>query len=270
MPAARRAKGTKAKVTTHTEDSNRALGADFLPCLAALSSLRQRLQSVSVEELAMWVFDGPESGGLAAYVSANELSPPPRFSFQMLQFSLTECDPDFVAPLMACWFLRTEIRDFQPAKRYIKGDALRARWSADRDVSVEAFVLSKIAESRLHGGHPIFGLTQGTLCDSELVPGWESAMFDLAEVEAIEATDLAGRGLGRPIEEGPAERRARIQRRADQLRAQNVRSINAKIAKEEGVSVSRIKQLRAPVEPKPQAANLTGALGSPVQEARKR
>lgn len=271
MPTSGTDKGAKNEVATRVADPDeRAPGSAFVPCLAALTLLRRRLTRVSAEELAMWVFDGPESGGIAAYVAANELDPPPRFCFQTLPFAFTDNDPDFVAPLMACWFRRTAIEGFQPARRYITGHALRTRWSCDPDMSLEAFVYSKIAESRLHDIHPIFGLTKGTLRDSDSAPGWESGMFNLAEVEAIEATDLAGRGIGRPTNEQPAERSARLNRRAAQLQAAGVRDFNATIAEEENLSVSSIKQIRARAKPKQKAADWTSSLSSTVQKIRQK
>lgn len=258
-------KDAKNDMATLAEGPGRQpLGIHFVPCLAALTLLRQRLARVSTEELAMWVFDGPESGGLAAFVAVNELDPPPRFCFQA--FASTDNSQDFVALLMACWFMRTTIENFQPARRYITGHALRVRWSADPDISVNAFVRSKIAESRLQDGHPIFGLTRGTLGDIEGAPSWESGMFDLAEVEAIEATDLAGRGIGKQPDEHPVEKCDRLNRRAAQLRAAGVRNFNATIAKEEGLSVSSIKQIRSLSKPKQKAAEWTGPLASTAQK----
>jgi hypothetical protein len=50
-------------------------------------------------------------------------------------------------------------------------------------------------------------------------------------------------------EESPAERRARLVARRDQLKRDRIRSFLKVIAKEEGTSVSRIKQLLAPSRP---------------------
>jgi hypothetical protein len=46
----------------------------------AMHQLAARL-GATPEELAAWVWVGPGQGGIAAYVNANELDPPPRFHF---------------------------------------------------------------------------------------------------------------------------------------------------------------------------------------------
>jgi len=71
----------------------------------ALRHLRQRL-GATPEELAAWVWFGPQHGGLTAYLNVNELDPPPQFYFGELPIfgTPTEQDADYVSPLMGCWF----------------------------------------------------------------------------------------------------------------------------------------------------------------------
>ena len=54
-------------------------GASYIAYPKAMQQLVQRL-GASPEELAAWIWIGPKDGGIAAYMNANELDPPPRFS----------------------------------------------------------------------------------------------------------------------------------------------------------------------------------------------
>lgn len=158
----------------------------------AMAMLRDRLNATP-DELAAWVFDGPENDGLAAYRNANELDPPPRFYYGYSYGSAD--DFDYLAPLMGCWFLRDDIAGFQPVEHYITGKELIERWSKYPDIRPEAFIRARIAESRLLDGHPIYGLTQGTNPEDPSSPPIASALFALSYVEAIEAEDF-GSDLG--------------------------------------------------------------------------
>jgi len=84
----------------------------YTPYPFALKLLSERIDATP-EEIATWVFLGPDAGGLAAYQNANELNPPPRFYYDIGNGD----DFDYLSPLMACWFLRKDINDFQPADR---------------------------------------------------------------------------------------------------------------------------------------------------------
>lgn len=150
----------------------------------AMKLLARRL-GASPEELAAWVWMGPEDGGLAAYRNANELDPPPRF-----HYCTGSDDPDYLAPLMACWFREDDISAFEPADRYITGKVLVERWSKHSGIQPAAFILAKIAESRLLDIHPIYGGTQSFFPKFDSFPPMESGLFVLAHVEAIEAEDF--------------------------------------------------------------------------------
>lgn len=154
----------------------------------AMKLLTRRL-GATPEELAAWVFMGPRHGGLAAYRNANELDPPPRFHFWT-----GNADPDYLAPLMACWFKEDDISAFEPTDRYITGKVLVERWSQHPGVEPEAFILAKIAESRLLDLHPIYGGTQSIFPEHVAFPPMESGLFVLAQVEAIEAEDFGADG----------------------------------------------------------------------------
>jgi len=150
----------------------------------AMRQLTARL-GATPEELAAWIWLGPDEGGIAAYMNANELDPPPRFFY-------ANCDDsyDYIAPLMACWFKETDIDQFVPADRYITGKALIDRWSLQPGLQTVAFIQAKIAESRLLDIHPIFGGTRGTFTDHADLPPLESGLFLLTHVELIEEQDF--------------------------------------------------------------------------------
>jgi hypothetical protein len=161
----------------------------------AMSQLVKRLDATS-EELAAWLFCGPEQGGIAAYVNANELDPPPRFFFPIG----TE-DFEYVPYLMACWFKRDDIEQFAPADRYITGQALVDRWSGRAGLQPTAYIRAKIAESRLMEMHPLYGLTQGSCPENKDFPPLTSGLFALSQVQQIEDEDFAEDDRsGRPSE----------------------------------------------------------------------
>ena len=191
----------------------------FIPYLKAKKLLQNRL-GATAEEIAAWVYMGPTpwvymgpalgaescrvkshptkqaslpayrhwpclpSTGLAAHTNANEFDDPPRFHFD------DEHDDDYLAQLMGCWFSAVSIAAFQPQDRYITGQALRARWQAELGDQVDAYIRSKILESRLMGFHPI---AHGIKWNEEdrLSPKGP-ALFDLAHIEAIEAEEGIG------------------------------------------------------------------------------
>lgn len=150
----------------------------------AMQQLAQRL-GASPEELAAWIWTGPERGGIAAYVNANELDSPPRFSYAYFVGT-----SDYIAPLMACWFKADDVEQFDPEDRYIVGAALIERWNKRPGLHAEAFIQAKIAESRLMDIHPIYGGTRGTFSEQSDWPGLDSGLFPLAHVFQIEAEDF--------------------------------------------------------------------------------
>ena len=154
----------------------------------AMAQLRKRLDAAP-EELAAWIWIGPKDGGIAAYVNANDLDPPPRFYFGLGNGKGD--DHDYVSPLMACWFREDEIAAFIPADRYITGEALIKRWCERPGLRAEAWVRAKIQESRLSDLHPIYGFTQGTSGRDTDYPPLAGGLFKLSEVQEIEAEDFA-------------------------------------------------------------------------------
>ncbi len=150
----------------------------------AMHQLTARL-GATPEELAAWIWLGPKDGGIAAYMNANELDPPPRF------FYATGSDSqDYIAPLMACWFKVEDIEQFVPANRYSTGAALIERWSQRPGLHAVAFIKAKIAESRLLDIHPIYGGTRGTFAEHADWPPLESGLFPLTQILQIEVEDF--------------------------------------------------------------------------------
>lgn len=149
----------------------------------ALRRLEERL-GATPEELAAWIFMGPEKGGIAAYRNANELNPPPRFYFAHYM------GEDYLGPMMGCWFLAEDVHHFSPVDRYMTGQALIERWSAQAGIVPKAFIQAKIEESRLIDLHPTYGGTRGTISEDDTFPPLEAGLFVLAHVEGIELEDF--------------------------------------------------------------------------------
>lgn len=150
---------------------------------------------ITPEELAAWIFIGPDEGGLAAFTNANELTPPPRFAFH------PDMGEDYVSPLIACWFREEEVANFEPVDRFITGKELIERWRGKLGITQpEIYIQAKIAESRLLDIHPTQGTTRGSFPGNDTFPPLDSGIFVLAHVEEIEAFDFGEEPLGR--EEG--------------------------------------------------------------------
>ena len=98
----------------------------YTPYPKAMKNLANRF-GATPDELAAWVFMGKNDNGLVAYLNANELDPPPRFSFHDRDPSSNN-DFDYVAPLMACWFDEAELAAFTARDRYVTGAMLCERW----------------------------------------------------------------------------------------------------------------------------------------------
>ena len=213
-----------------------SLPTGYIAYPRALKHLVVRLEAAP-EELAAWVWQGSEDGGLAAYLNANELVPPPMFNYGHIM------GEDYLSPLMACWFKEDEITNFQPVDRYLTGKALIERWSEQPGIQVEAFIVAKIAESRLMDYHPIFGGTRGSNPNDESFPALESGLFVLADVEAIEYDDfglehnnLSGKNENKK-KESPAERKKRLKTWVqEECRVRGESGALKRTAKREGIT----------------------------------
>ena len=156
----------------------------------AMHKLAERFKAAP-EELAAWVFMGPEHGGIAAYLNANELDPPRRFHYESSIGSNTEDDSDYLAPLMATWFKEDDIARFDPGERYITGQALIERWSKHPGLQPAAYIHAKIVESRLVDLHPIYGGTRASFSDKAYFPPLTSGLFAESQIKSVETEDFA-------------------------------------------------------------------------------
>lgn len=158
-------------------------GKNYIAYPRVMKMLTDRMNATP-EELAVWVWMGKDKGGLDAYLNANELDPAPRFHFGHW------VGYDYIGPLMACWFIEDEVVRFQPSERYVTGKQLIEQWSKQLGIRAKAFVLAKIAESRLQDMHPIYGLTRGSVPEDDAFPSIEEGLFSCAEIEAVEREDF--------------------------------------------------------------------------------
>ncbi len=226
----------------------------YLAYPSALSRLRHRF-GATPEELAAWVYWGPSLGGLAAYVNANELDPPPRFVFPSGDACLEGDGFEYVPHLMGCWFRSDEVEAFHPSNRYMSGRDLVQRWSKVAGLDPAAYIRAKISESRLEDHHPIYAATRASYPENGAFPPLELGLFEVAEVEAIEAEDFGTQDYPGTTSEDADSRRARLRRRVQELRAAGTKPFLTVVAEEEGITVSRVKQLVSEKKVKAPASN---------------
>ena len=150
--------------------------AQYISYPKAMRLLDERLKATP-EELALWVFWGPERGGIAAFIDDNESNPLLTFSFHAFM------GYDYLSSLMATWFLEKDIVNFIPRDRYITGKKLLERWSKQPYITPRKFIITMIREEGLLGIHPIIGDIQ----EKEALAIIENGLFDCSHVNKIEA-----------------------------------------------------------------------------------
>ena len=170
------------KVLETKEDST----VTYISCENALAILVAKWQATK-EELAAWVFLGPEQGGLAAFLDAYQITPPRQFFYPYC----AGCE-DYLWPLSLWWFRQNDIEQFVPADRYITGASLIERWSTLKSSLPEDYIIARVRESRLVDMHPTFGGTRATFNDP--LPGLsyppvESGLFSIKQIEALEVEE---------------------------------------------------------------------------------
>ena len=201
----------------------------------AMKLLTQRLDAMP-EELAAWVFAGGSDGGLDAFLNANGLNPPPKFNF--FQCLVGDDEFDYLSPLMACWFREDDIAKFEPVARYLTGKSLIERWSQYPEIQPQAFICAKIRESRLQDIHPILGLSQGTNSKDSSSPPLEDALFNVGDVEDIEAEDF---GVNKPTNSHKKVTKAKghlnhdpeMQKRANEIAAEKKKELKRSVTRNE-------------------------------------
>lgn len=168
----------------------------------AVDALRTRLSRVSKREIACWMWLQDENNPrLEAFLHVNQFDNPPRLELDLLAASdwtkSTREYPPYLSVLEGAFFDEAQINAFQPAERFLSYSEIVERWipffAGNRD-EVAAFIRSSVSQSRLLEFAPGLGPTEisgdpfnGTIT----LPHAEWAMFKLAEVEAVEAADLA-------------------------------------------------------------------------------
>ena len=225
-----------------TPDAGPAPAVRYVAYPKAMQQLAQRL-GASPDELAAWIWTGPEDGGIAAYVNANELVPPPRFSYSYFVGT-----SDYIAPLMGCWFKADDVEQFEPKDRYIVGAALIERWSKRPGLHAVAFIHAKIAESRLLDIHPIYGGTRGTFSEHPDWPPLESGLFEMARVLQIEAEDfdeaIETDGLAKAEEVAPGVPQAEVAVGSPEWRKQTAKAAANVLHDKPGGSRDKQRQIR--------------------------
>lgn len=269
--------------------------SDFIPYWKARKLLESRL-GATAEEIAAWVYFAPPSrsrpkmesrlaelaqspawAGLAAYSDAGEFDEPPRFFFDWELHG-----DDYLKPLAACWFNTQEIAEFQPKDRYITAGALLERWRPALGDDVEAVIETCIKQSRLHDIHPTRVVTQWSPPDAPAkespdAPAKESALFSLTEVVTIEREDeIESRAIDGHLAPEQAENEAQeesagtdrdaLMARHKELIDTNCKSPTATLAKEFGISESRVRAIKRQVNKKPRTG--MGAMAQQLTKSR--
>jgi len=181
--------------------TNRPTPEQYVAFPKAIAALRDRIEATD-REIACWIFFDQ----IKAYGHVHEFHVPPEINLAGLALTdwpnASKENPPFVTTLEGVFFLIADVNDFNPPARYIAYADLLRRWMPHRESkeSTANFILSRIHQSRLHDFSPGLGETElSRVFFPSLPDDWarprppaEWAMFDLAEVEAIEASDFPG------------------------------------------------------------------------------
>ena len=213
----------------------------YVPYPMAMQILVRRM-SATPGELAIWIWLGPEAGGLKAYEFWERPGRKRRLRFPDGFDGAGEPCFDYMPTLMGAWFASRDVEQFKPQDRYMSGEALIARWAEVPGLNARAFVRAKIAESRLQDLHPVTGGTEGSGPTNQRLPPVEQGFFSVAEIEVIEREDLGRKGTKPLAPEDKQERSARLKRRHREL-AGTVPNPTRTLAEEEGISDSRVRSL---------------------------
>src|ERR1700687_5359475 len=85
----------------------------FISYLRACEHLTDTL-SATPDEIAMWIWLGPNQGGLAAYDNLARPGGPSRFHYVYELHGF-----DYLSPLQGCYFRSDEVQKFHPDKRFM-------------------------------------------------------------------------------------------------------------------------------------------------------
>ena len=229
-------------MSEYEPEAEAAIEEDYLAFPAALDRLSRRLDT-SAEEIAAWVFMGPDEGGLRAFTKPRYSSEVSRFWFQ------PEMDPDYESLLFNCWFSEAEIDSFEPSERFITGETLIVRWMDSIGDKAKGFIVAKVVAGELADLHPVKGATAATNSEPSDFPALETGLFSLAEIEEIEqeqGIEYTGESLfmEKSDQESAKQRQVRLAKWVQvetQLRGK--RGAKQRAADREGISRQRISQI---------------------------
>lgn len=166
----------------------------YLAFPKAAAVLRERIGATE-NEIACWLFFDQ----IKAFGHVSDFCEPPEISLTVIALSnwttAAKDSPPHLNALQGAYFLKYDIENFDPPVRYISFGDLIQRWSAQcqTEDAAAALISSKIGQDRLHDFAPGLGptiLSQTHFTTNIPHPPAEWAMFDCAEVEAVEEMDF--------------------------------------------------------------------------------
>lgn len=166
----------------------------FIPLRVAIQRLEQRLDNLSIREMAAFIF----FDCISAYTNVHEPCGPSGFTLNLIGMTDWKAEvgdknfPPYLGLIEGAYFDEEEIENFTPCDRYISFDDLLQRWLPRCDGSekaVLAFMRSRVSESRLMDFVPGLGFSNLVISSCDTPVEW--ALFELSAVEHIEAEDFA-------------------------------------------------------------------------------
>lgn len=214
--------------------------SDMATFSRAYESLARKF-GASKEELAVWIFLGPDDGGLRAYKENGGVY---RFYFE------PEMDNDYVALIHSCVFDERELSLFTPKDRFLTGEELLVSLALELGDSARSFLKSKIDDGSLVDIHPIKGGTDAGNSDSCDLPRMETGLFSLAQIQEMESRTGLKCGLpsrlasSEKVKESPAARKKRLHEwHAEEVRTSGARGALKRTAERENITHQTLKKI---------------------------
>lgn len=171
----------------------------YLTFRQALPLLQKRIGATKAD-VVCWIFFDE----LKAYCHVHEFAKPPEFNLAGIALTNWQTafsdSPPYLKTLDDAFFLTADVDALDPPDRYIAFADLVRRWLPHLETQELSanFIRSRVHQSRLSDFAPWLGETELSRVFFPSLPGdWERprppaewAMFKLAEVEAIEASDF--------------------------------------------------------------------------------
>lgn len=183
----------------------------YLSFRQALLLLQKRIGATKADFVCWTFFDE-----LKAYCHVHEFAKPPEFNLAGIALtnwqSAGNDSPPYLKALDDAFFLVADVDAFDPPNRYIAFADLVQRWlpNCESQELTANFIRSRVHQSRLRDFAPWLGETElSRVFFPSLPDDWERprppadwAMFKLAEVEAIEASDFPDEEQGASLQQG--------------------------------------------------------------------